>query len=296
MRGPFGSSGLDQAAIEIDDISTVIQSTPRRVRLGVENTVLHAPERENGDWRLVLPFWETLGNAFYSMVPSSCHIGLRDSKMGRPYTFVKGDHGPVQDWVDLMGNYVAIRDCLALSFALDYDRQDGDPHKPHTEIGNLRTHAKTYGRAADDSTHDAAEELAKSMLQFIRKVDLYERVDLVVGVPPSDPAKNFDLPRHLAELLAGALDLPDACDSIRTIAKRAQVKNLALCDKLDVLDGTMAVDAKMVQGKRVLLVEDLYQSGATINVAAMELVRAGASAVFGLSCVKTCRNTDNVTE
>lgn len=44
----------------------------------------------------------------------------------------------------------------------------------------------------------------------------------------------------------------------------------------------------------VLLVDDLYQSGVSMNYVAMLLLEAGAKKVFGLSCEKTCSNDDNV--
>jgi predicted amidophosphoribosyltransferase len=60
------------------------------------------------------------------------------------------------------------------------------------------------------------------------------------------------------------------------------------------LDGTIKVDHELYKGKTVLLVDDLYQSGVSINYAAMLLLDAGAKKIFGLSCEKTCSNDDNV--
>ncbi|MCK6592230.1 MAG: hypothetical protein HUU21_32570 [Polyangiaceae bacterium] len=68
---------------------------------------------------------------------------------------------------------------------------------------------------------------------------------------------------------------------------------MPLDKKLEILNGTVAVDEDAVEGKTIILIEDLYQSGSTINHVAMEVLHGGASAIFGLSCVKTCRNTDN---
>ena len=46
--------------------------------------------------------------------------------------------------------------------------------------------------------------------------------------------------------------------------------------------------------KRVLLLDDLYPSGVSMNYCAPLLVQAGAKKIFGLACEKTCRNDDNV--
>jgi predicted amidophosphoribosyltransferase len=56
----------------------------------------------------------------------------------------------------------------------------------------------------------------------------------------------------------------------------------------------MELDDGVFTGKRVLLVDDLYQSGISMNYCALLLLRAGAKKVFGLACEKTCRNDDNV--
>ena len=56
----------------------------------------------------------------------------------------------------------------------------------------------------------------------------------------------------------------------------------------------MHADPEGVADKIVLLIDDLYQSGVTMNYAAMMLLGEGAKAVLGLACEKTCRNDDNV--
>lgn len=45
---------------------------------------------------------------------------------------------------------------------------------------------------------------------------------------------------------------------------------------------------------KILLVDDLYQSGISMNYVAMLLRAHGAAAVYGLALEKTCRNDDNM--
>lgn len=54
------------------------------------------------------------------------------------------------------------------------------------------------------------------------------------------------------------------------------------------------MDKDVFTGKRVLLVDDLYQSGVSMNYCGLLLLNAGASKIFGLACEKACRNDDNV--
>lgn len=294
----FAPHDVEQDPITTESIESVIHNSPRRMRI-TEESSLHEPTKDGNDWSISLPFPETFKNTFQAM----CQIELREGRKGNNmYAYIHGSSSdesrvePIRRWLRRVENYVAIRDCLALSFALDYDREDGDPKAERTNMGALRTQAKTYGRSTTGESYAAADEIANAMIAFIEVIDVYQKADIIAGVPPSDPQKQFDLPAYLARVIAPKVGMDDACDHIVTVAKRPQVKNMALNQKLSALSGTIAVDPDVVGGKTVLLIEDLYQSGATINFTAMEILNAGASRVFGLSCVKTCRNSDNVME
>jgi predicted amidophosphoribosyltransferase len=46
-------------------------------------------------------------------------------------------------------------------------------------------------------------------------------------------------------------------------------------------------DRRVIEGRRLLLVDDLYRSGATAGVVAQGLIDAGAAAVYFLAITKT---------
>ena len=48
-----------------------------------------------------------------------------------------------------------------------------------------------------------------------------------------------------------------------------------------------------IRGKNVIVVDDLYQSGATMWEYAKFLKSLGARCVFGIVCVKSLRDSDN---
>ena len=190
-----------------------------------------------------------------------------------------------------------MNDLLALSFALDYERDGGNPNEPQTEIGELRTQAKPYGdQAATALTMKAADRLVKRCMSFLKEMICYDSADCVVAMPPSDPSKGYNLPRYLAGKVAEAWGRPDLSKHVRTTKKRESLKSAAVAEKLETLMGTIEVDKDIFHKKNVLLIDDLYQSGISMNYCALTLLRAGASKVFGLACEKTCRNDDNVGE
>lgn len=77
-----------------------------------------------------------------------------------------------------------------------------------------------------------------------------------------------------------------------------QMKNLAVAGKIAewerLFNTEGCVDlSSSVEGKTIVVVDDLYQSGATMWCYAKYLKVQGARAVIGLSCVKALRDSDN---
>ncbi|HLM83099.1 MAG TPA: hypothetical protein VK302_21050 [Terriglobales bacterium] len=262
-------------------------------------SALYPPDDPDKNWRVVLPFPNTYRNAFLSMCDVDAYA--HEARNGRLCLFLNGTEGDekapqeVLDWLDLVGGPVAMKDHLALSFALDYEREGGSPDLPQTKIGTLRARAKPYGAmTATKETKIAAGELGKYCVEFLKEMTCYESASCVVAMPPSDPAKKYSLPRYLAEHIAAAWGREDLTMSVRTVNARNSIKAVALAEKFDTLAGTIEVDDKVFAGKHVLLVDDLYQSGISMNYCGLLLLRAGARKIFGLACEKTCRNDDNV--
>jgi hypothetical protein len=261
--------------------------------------VVYKPQSEDRDWTLILPFPNTYRNAFETMcgVQAWPHVAAT----GKLCLYLKGidwETGPpheVYDWIATVGKYVAMKDMLALSFALDYEREAGDPNRPQTEIGALRAQAKPYGgQTATKRTSAAADQLVDRCLAFLKEMTCYQSAQCVVAMPPSDPTKEYNLPRNLAAQMAARLGLEDLSKHVRTMKARGSIKAVPLAQKLDTLLGTIEVDAGVFEGKHVLLIDDLYQSGISMNYCALLLLKAGAKKIFGLACEKTCRNDDNV--
>lgn len=249
------------------------------------------------DWNLRFPFKETFVPAFEEMCKSVDHVSF-SVKGVASFTFLKNvmdnDIEKVRQWLILLEPYVAIRDCLALSFAIDYDREGGNPGRPFTKVGNLRKQAKTYGKSPTHASLAAADELTQLCSKVLRELTCYDSATCVASVPPSDPEKPHDLPRHIAKGIAAGLGKHDLCGYVKTSQARQSVRESSWDEKLPVIEGTVSVTPCVFEGKTVLLIDDLYQSGVTMNYVAMQLLEAGAKKVFGFACEKTCSNDDNV--
>ena len=261
-------------------------------------TILYAPEQPDKNWRIILPFANTYENAFGSMCEVNYHA--HHAKEDRLIIFLNGTEGDQEapaeavEWIEKVEHPVAMKDFLAISFALDYDREGGNPEKPQTVIGALRGRAKPYGGSAPTAqTRKAADTLAEGCMDFLNTMSCYSSANCIVAMPPSDPSKSFNLPRYLAEGIAEEWGCENLSEHV--IGKpRNSIKGLPLAQKLDTLLGTIEVEDGVFADRHVVLLDDLYRSGISMNYCGLLLLQAGAKKIFGLACEKTCRNDDNV--
>lgn len=259
---------------------------------------LYPPSQPDKNWSIILPFPNTYENAFESMCDVNSHP--YHGKDDRLIIFLNGTEGDAEppegiaEWVEKIGHPVAMKDFLAISFALDYDRHGGNPQKPQTEIGALRAQAKPYGGSAVTAqTKEAAEKLVQHCVTFLNNMGCFAPADCIVAMPPSDPSKAYNLPRYLAKRIAEDWGREDLSKHV-TGKVRNSIKEVPLANKLDTLLGTITVADGVFQNRKVLLLDDLYQSGVSMNYCGHLLLQAGARKIFGLACEKTCRNDDNV--
>lgn len=86
-------------------------------------------------------------------------------------------------------------------------------------------------------------------------------------------------------------------DSPTLNCDKPQMKQLTVEDKIaiwrKIYDNNNVVLNSYVRGKNIIVVDDLYQSGATIWEYAKYLKIMGAKQVYGIVCVKSLRDSDN---
>ena len=95
----------------------------------------------------------------------------------------------------------------------------------------------------------------------------------------------------LAEALSKHAELAVA-DCLTRKRDIPQLKNVTdLDERAALLDGLHAVDKTATQGKTILLFDDLYRSGATMNAIAAELRDTGLAAdLYALTVTRTRSN------
>ncbi|MCY3725259.1 MAG: hypothetical protein OXF95_01320 [Rhodobacteraceae bacterium] len=196
----------------------------------------------------------------------------------------------IQQWEEKQGHRVFLRDCLSASIALDTNLVDNESAE-YTHVGLLEHKGK---RQQDQK---AIEELSEITAQTINELPFYKDADLICSVPPG-PSKDFDLPSRVTSLVSSKVGKKDVTGGFVYNGLKSSVKKSTFDEKWDVWEKAQVSfknSAELnVNDKSVILIDDKYQSGITIQYIAMKLQQAGAYKVYGLSFVKTLRDTDNV--
>ena len=140
---------------------------------------------------------------------------------------------------------------------------------------------------------DAIKALAEHCINTITRIPLYRYADMVCATP-SRPEKGFDLPSEVVSIVSDRIKKEDITGHFEFGEKKPPLKSAPLDDKWDAWDESQLIfDNIDITNKKIILIDDKYQSGTTIQYVAMKLQMAGASEVYGLSMVKTMRDTDN---
>lgn len=148
-----------------------------------------------------------------------------------------------------------------------------------SELGELvfRLKNRSDRTTLDPIADTAAEFLVTSGIEF----------DALVPVPPSRP-RPFQPVVEIATAIGSRLAKPVLMDVVSKVKETPELKNVFdFNERQKLLEGAFGVNHKSAQSQRLLLIDDLYRSGATATIVAKALIEAGASAVYFLAMTKT---------
>ena len=150
-----------------------------------------------------------------------------------------------------------------------------------SEIGELLYRLKYR------SDQSVVQEIVDSVAQVIQPG---ANIDAIVPVPSSRPRAVQPVP-ILAAAIGQRLNIPVA-DCVKRTKELPQLKDIYdLDERAKLLEGAHTIDKVAVEGKKVLLFDDLYRSGATMNaITTLFYEQGGARDVVALTITRTRSN------
>lgn len=262
----------------------------RARRICFQTTHTGEPKRSNPPYvgALNLPFFDTVGRIF----ETDCGVRLFENRnpTGGFWRSMQdeAEFEKIAAWVKRQGSRVFLRDCLDMSLALGMNIALGEGGlEGHTRLGALEARAK----AAPDVA--AIADLVTSFADTIRELPAYREAKLIAAVPPR-PGKPYDLPSLLAARVATALSLTDVTSRFHFAQPKGTVKEARVEDKWAAWAQSGLTFSPELSGRpAVIVIDDKYQSGTSIQFVASVLRAAGAGELLGICAVKTLRDTDN---
>ena len=158
----------------------------------------------------------------------------------------------------------------------DYDHPRFDTKR--TPLGECVYRLKYRGGSADD--------IVETAVAFVRE-HWPGQLDCVIAPPPS--VNRIKQPALVvADGIAGDLGLPFKPDAVTKAIPTSQMKNVTSPqDRRALLEEAIQAGSEGVRGLRVLLVDDLWETGSTLRRVAAVVGEMGASEIRALAMTRT---------
>jgi len=116
-------------------------------------------------------------------------------------------------------------------------------------------------------------------------------LDLIIPVPPSRETRGFQPVIAVAKGLSNFTGIKLCTDCVVKIKKTQELKGIyEFSKRIEILKDAYAISKREVEGRNILLFDDLYRSGATLNTIASALKNEGkAKEIYALTLTMTRR-------
>ncbi len=133
-----------------------------------------------------------------------------------------------------------------------------------------------------------ATPLARLMIDRLPPLD---EIDLIIPVPLHAERlreREFNQSLLLADRIGRHLNIPVSCTALTRIAPAPPQTTLSRKERLNNLRGAFSVPRpESITSLRILLIDDVFTTGTTVNVCAKTLRKAGSGHVFVLTLGRT---------
>jgi len=153
-----------------------------------------------------------------------------------------------------------------------------------SEMGELLYRLK-YG--SDKSVLNEILDVVVNFLNHRWKIS--KILDGIIPVPPSKADRDFQPVVEIAKGVSSRLQIPIYQDYLIKVKETPELKNIyEYEERLELLKDAFAVRNSLIDEKNILLFDDLYRSGATLNAITRVLYKQGmVGRVYVLVLTKT---------
>jgi len=174
--------------------------------------------------------------------------------------------------------YYLCRDCRRHGWPFVLARAPG----PYEGVLKEAIHRFKYG-----GSRRLAVPLALLMVELLLSEALYANIDLVVPVPLSYNKlrhRGFNQAALLAKEIGGRLRIPvNGRVLVKILDTPSQTGLSRMAREINLKSAFEVTNVEHLQGKNVLIVDDVFTTGSTMSAAAAVLKRSGAGQVFGIT-------------
>lgn len=138
-----------------------------------------------------------------------------------------------------------------------------------------------------EQDYSGLEFIAETVAEFIASWNL--EADLLVPVPPTGTKRKQHPVQEICKFLSEFQSIPVSETAVKKVKSIGHLRTVLDCEeRITVLSGAFAATVEETRGKRILVFDDLYRSGATLNSVTDSLKTEGqAAAVYALTVTRT---------
>lgn len=153
----------------------------------------------------------------------------------------------------------------------------------YTPIGGEMNHLKYWKEL------HRAETIAISASDFLKSKMSTWKISLIIPIPPSDTTREFQPVYEIVKYIGKICSLPVDYSILKKLKSTSQLKEIDdPIKRKQVLNGAFSIQNNSLLGKNILLFDDLYRSGETLNAVSDILINSGkATVVYVLTITKT---------
>lgn len=192
--------------------------------------------------------------------------------------------------LNVLTRCVTIEDDLDESHALSPHMlpSDDTENLRRSTIGNWVHQSKDYRGNLPFADISTTKQIVARVIDFIGEHPRYRHSAAVAFAPSSNPSKISSLPQTVAECVATVLG-QTLVFPIRRVPVPARKNSEEIADQRNTVQISQDLN-----GQRIIVIDDLYESGTTIQEVARAARNAGASDVLGLTITKNARYTQGM--